>query len=427
MGVMNREGCPHELSLYQAIELISETKEAESISARRGGNFLMIREHNAIAGIKKHPDFIIRSDDIPSDILFNIFLWLPVKSLLQCRCVSKSWRNQLDCPSLANLHMKSLCNHAAEEPIILLLSYTIVGLQETMALYALRYDGKAFLRARKDPIAKFASSFGYYPDSVSYGLLCFSNLYHGGQAFLFNPARREVLFLPQAKLRGSRGTESWRDISFVPPYLISKWPVSAHRDVHWMVDCFYLDESVEGMIVSFDTKNEQFKLTTHPKFSCRVYRFFYLLELRVSLAIADLSSTTHFEIWVMKDYEKKEWAKEYRINIEVWVQELHPQWRPKHVFFVGAWEHGFYFDMGGNDLFFYNLKTDCLRYVHCPALKAEESCSKSDTRVYSYKGNLVSLGNYGNLMVEGRIGPGTSTNTCDLNTAGLNCFFASVK
>jgi hypothetical protein len=35
------------------------------------------------------------------------------------------------------------------------------------------------------------------------------------------------------------------------------------------------------------------------------------------LAIVDRSSDKHIQIWVMKEYEKKEWVKEHKIGLAV--------------------------------------------------------------------------------------------------------------
>jgi hypothetical protein len=43
----------------------------------------------------------------------------------------------------------------------------------------------------------------------------------------------------------------------------------------------------------------------------------HLLDLRGDLAIVDRSSDKHIQIWVMKEYEKKEWVKEHKIGLAV--------------------------------------------------------------------------------------------------------------
>lgn len=43
--------------------------------------------------------------ELPCEIFFNIFLKLPVKPLLLCKCVCKSWRQLLSDPYFAKLHM----------------------------------------------------------------------------------------------------------------------------------------------------------------------------------------------------------------------------------------------------------------------------------------------------------------------------------
>lgn len=46
-----------------------------------------------------------------------------------------------------------------------------------------------------------------------------------------------------------------------------------------------------------------------------------LIDLKGFLAIVSFSSATHIETWVLRDYENKEWVKEYRSSTQVWARE----------------------------------------------------------------------------------------------------------
>ncbi|GAU13076.1 hypothetical protein TSUD_173760 [Trifolium subterraneum] len=45
---------------------------------------------------------------LPDEIIFQILLWLPVKFLLQLKCVSKSWKTLISNPKFAKTHLQSI-------------------------------------------------------------------------------------------------------------------------------------------------------------------------------------------------------------------------------------------------------------------------------------------------------------------------------
>jgi F-box interacting protein len=99
-------------------------------------------------------------------------------------------------------------------------------------------------------------------------------------------------------------TGSWRAISKGqgPPCPVFESPMYASRALHWLIN---LDT---GKIVYFDVGKEEFGLICKPEF-----RLCHLVDMRGDLAIVDRPSDKEIEIWVMKEYGKKEWVKEYKI------------------------------------------------------------------------------------------------------------------
>ncbi|KAL6182565.1 hypothetical protein ACLB2K_043984 [Fragaria x ananassa] len=98
------------------------------------------------------------------------------------------------------------------------------------------------------------------------------------------------------------------------------------------------------------------------------------------------------EIWVMKDYAKKEWAREYNINVD-----MRPEFELKYAT-CGEWEHGIFFNDLDNSLksngitrFFLDLRCDSINLVTCP-LETEQF-----SKIMSYSGSLISLRDYGTL------------------------------
>jgi F-box interacting protein len=250
------------------------------------------------------------------------------------------------------------------------------------------------------------------------GLLCFTKKVHRFQIsplFLFNPARQEVVEVPPpcmedddraaapckrkyglgfdcstntykivAVFEGfdlcaqvyTLGGGSWRAIKGPPCGLFkSGKPIYARGGLHWDVD-----GDVEGKkIVYFDVHQEEFGFISRPKLSsCD-----HLVDLRGELAIVDLSSEELIEIWVMKEYEKKkkkEWVKVYKIG----VKGVHGN---SQVRVIGVCsEHGEILVKADvfEIYFFYNPKTDNLRYTHVPRLNDQ-------THVLCHMGTLLSI------------------------------------
>ncbi|KAA8549844.1 hypothetical protein F0562_001528 [Nyssa sinensis] len=294
-----------------------------------------------------------RMDELPFDIIINIFSRIPVKSLLQLRCVSKLWCNFIDHPSLANMHLKQ----AAEEPTILLLSEPTRKSNTIFQVHLVKQDCN-ILKACENPIGKFDLNGCCSLESSCNGLFCFVK-YANQQSsvLLLNPLRKDHVQLATTTslwpcytkyglgFDGSTqkykivhvffqeldstcshynlgvevftmGTKSWREISKAPPYPIRGKAVFAHGALHWIVHPLFAGDNLKrDLIVSFDIEKEEFNLTPHPGFQFKDCKLFHLVDLNGDLSLVDLSSNTDIEIWVLKDYDKKVWVKEYRIEI----------------------------------------------------------------------------------------------------------------
>ncbi|XP_015075243.1 F-box/kelch-repeat protein At3g23880-like [Solanum pennellii] len=53
---------------------------------------------------------------LPNEIITDIFLRLPTKSLLKCKCVSKSWHQLISSPDFVNIHLKLNKHHTVLFP-----------------------------------------------------------------------------------------------------------------------------------------------------------------------------------------------------------------------------------------------------------------------------------------------------------------------
>ncbi|KAK2664941.1 hypothetical protein Ddye_003515 [Dipteronia dyeriana] len=317
---------------------------------------------------------------IPIDIIDLILLRVPARSLLRFRCVCKDWCNLIDSFSF----VRNQVSIASQQPQVVLAANNF-----PLSYKSFTFNGNVLKESSRFPILEFSyrnnKCLDYiHAGEVGFGFTCFQNRYRPGEAFLFNPFRRQVLVLPMATCIGQRdwygmgidsttntykivhfvssvdtdslaaeiytlGTKSpWRQISLISPFPFHGSSVdhitgvSTHGDMHWTDRC---------KIISFDFQKEQFKVTPHPPdFG---YKSFLLTSLRGCLAAVVSFSETQAEIWdseiqaetwVMKDYKKKIWVKEYKISMNTdhpkfWDYDCNVASYSSHWIFVDGMEH----------------------------------------------------------------------------------------
>ncbi|KAJ0039510.1 hypothetical protein Pint_26569 [Pistacia integerrima] len=117
------------------------------------------------------------------------------------------------------------------------------------------------------------------------------------------------------------GTNSWRRIGSNPSCILSNCGVNAYGDMHWLRSNLKQHIEYETMIRSFDFKREEFKWIRYPNLKYFAHKSCIkvpLINLRGSLAIVNVLPYNEMEIWVMKDYDKKEyyWI-EFTILMEI--------------------------------------------------------------------------------------------------------------
>ncbi|KAM5558982.1 hypothetical protein ABKV19_020570 [Rosa sericea] len=377
--------------------------------------------------------------DLPIDILINILLRLPAKSLCCTQCVCKTLLHIVEARSFATLvHLRlfSTSSDAVDEvPQLLLLNVAQDGDNGSLITISPSqiYDGNVLTKSRHAIVSKIASCrYDYNVGFVFCNLFFFKDKkYDRGPCFLFNPLRGEVLMLPKStvqvppfrnmvfidwygmgfdditntykivRVSGNAhcclvaqvyvlGTSSWKQISSVPPCNLSTEKISAYGDLHWLINL----SSIGGQIciVSFDFKKEEFYLMPHPALRKPEYSILYLhfVNFRGSMAIVDTSSRTHIDIWVLKSYEKKEWVRDYRVNLQLFVD--HPRHHLGRSSCIGEWEHGIFF------IEFYPSTNAFFVDIRCDSVKRISLGSPKYTRIFSYPGSLISLKEYGNLI-----------------------------
>ncbi|KAK7858941.1 f-box/kelch-repeat protein, partial [Quercus suber] len=289
----------------------------------------------------------------PSDLHFDIVSRLPVKSLLRFKCVSQLWCNMIDDPSLAYMHL----TRSVEEPKMLILDHQTknpdTSRQEVIALPP--------HRASYTSMSKYG--LGFDSSTNTYKVV---RVFSRGGSFNMGA---DVYTL---------GTSSWRPISKGPLCRLAGRPIFACGALHWFVHHYVDRDALKGKyIVSFDVGKEEFGWISPPKF----YSSSHLLDLGGNLAMVDRSFDSHIEIWVMKEYKKKEWVKEYKIDIypPLGISDS------SLVEVIGLWEFGEILLRNRESFISYNLKTGVKRYIEILG---------HDVEVLYHMGSLLSISKF---------------------------------
>ncbi|XP_024156103.1 F-box protein CPR1 [Rosa chinensis] len=144
-------------------------------------------------------------DTFPLEIRQDIFLRLPIKSLIRCTAVRNSWRSVINNPSFIRTHLRGTRNSNEQNDTQLLLIhglaktalnfYDIFSGDEIQELYSLHYDNPAFDEHHKVevPTVELANP-GFRVVGTCNGLVClvddlrsYTNTY-----ILSNPSIRSV-------------------------------------------------------------------------------------------------------------------------------------------------------------------------------------------------------------------------------------------
>ncbi|XP_058730412.1 F-box/kelch-repeat protein At3g23880-like [Vicia villosa] len=122
--------------------------------------------------MRKNPNTLSSADLLPFDLILEILTRLPVKSLLQFRCVSKSWNLLISDPKFARKHL----NLSTTPRRVLRLSYDTPSYRYILNSYSLQSiftDADANFTQFEYPLLKRSSI--YYAVGSCDGILCFAN------------------------------------------------------------------------------------------------------------------------------------------------------------------------------------------------------------------------------------------------------------
>ncbi|XP_058107300.1 F-box protein CPR1-like [Magnolia sinica] len=276
--------------------------------------------------------------DYPEEIIFNILVWLPAASLYNLRRVCKNWLDIISSPCFIQCHLARVQPYIIERKTLWnnhIRSVYVKDSEIRVGNLALGGDWEILATCNglllvKDhsndihisnpatkqllPLPTCSKScddyqllhdldvdfdyaeldfyrFGYAPSTAEYKVVHF---FHDGKQ------QCEILTL---------GLDSWRriDISFLVLPLIFNKQLLLNGVLHWVVGYHY--------IMSMDIAQETFDETPIP--SCigpnldtlSMDETFYLTEIRGSPSLINRISHVEFEVWILKDFQIKEWIK----------------------------------------------------------------------------------------------------------------------
>ncbi|KAI3464424.1 hypothetical protein Pfo_021087 [Paulownia fortunei] len=295
--------------------------------------------------------------NLPSQVMVEILARLPAKTIIQCKCVCKTWHELITDPHFVALHFSlsrpALVVHHSEmfknffrlvdfedaydhhglphDTMIKFNLSTLSSFPDASIVVDGSVDGFLFLRdinykhetlyicnpltheyftlPRPDGIVRYPSvvthGFGVTRISGEYKVV---RIFHERE---LNPRNGSCLRVPYSECQVyTLGTEAWRSIGEAPFAYDSRLiGLFFQGNLHWLI------QDLEGyeLISCFDLENELFQ-PLPPPFPGR--------KLLGSLGVLDgclclCDNTSHFEIdiWVMKEYGvEKSWAKEIVIK-----------------------------------------------------------------------------------------------------------------
>ncbi|KAM7473291.1 hypothetical protein LguiB_020534 [Lonicera macranthoides] len=309
---------------------------------------------------------------LPQELLIQILLWLPPKSLLQLRCVSKSWCSLISSPSFIDIHTRNL-PHVTNTRKLIRHCTTTSPRQE---VYSVFFDNQSSFD-RDDDVKidfPFTSTTEYRIVGSCNGLICLSDENMWDDVYttvLWNPAIRRKLTLPLPNIivRNPRSLHvlgfgfdckandykivqlSYKNIHSLPPSVeVFSVKTGAWRGIsspaplyhiggdlwrqrffngaaHW-VACTQNCGQDHSLILSFDMCDEVFREIKLPE--CLAGESPWCMGMVViqdSFSVVENDKSRQFlhvlSVWVMKDYGVVEsWTKQYKIDTEAGLGRL---------------------------------------------------------------------------------------------------------
>ncbi|KAL0437999.1 UNVERIFIED_CONTAM: F-box protein [Sesamum latifolium] len=224
--------------------------------------------------------------DLPPELIINILSRLPIRTIISCKCVCKSWLNLLETPEFARSHL------SRSVPGLILWQrqrdldsehFEVFELEDELDLerHELHYNPVTKISCREF-ISEECPGLGI--QGSANGLVCFRKLgQHPETVYVCNPITRDYIQLPA-------------------PGTIWHYPTTVTYEGFARISCL-------------DLETEVFSTFSAPDFPERRRFLGGLTVLGDCLCICDNTSDDEIVIWLMKEYGvEKSWTKEFVIS-----------------------------------------------------------------------------------------------------------------
>ncbi|KAG5530563.1 hypothetical protein RHGRI_025499 [Rhododendron griersonianum] len=306
---------------------------------------------------------------LPMEIVADILIRLPVKSLRHCICVCKSWRSLIADPFFINNHLlinRQGCSTGIDNRRILLKSRKAFGNKICYSLHCC----KTFTEHKQLKVPNVIEGRNYKIIASCNGLLCLF-LEHSRVLLLWNPSIKKVKILPNPRFQSCSAYELAHGFAFVPRandykvvrlipdmvegsskveiYTLStnSWRTwigdgircaMAHHSrsafvngaVHWTAQKKCGNQIHSKLIIAFHMDDEVFKEIPIPGYDLPICYLCGILsvvgeKLAYFLERSTIEDGVSWDLWVLEDYGVAEfWTKLHTIRLHSVESFLYP-------------------------------------------------------------------------------------------------------
>ncbi|XP_060186993.1 F-box protein CPR1-like isoform X1 [Lycium barbarum] len=291
------------------------------------------------------------SEYLPQELMLDIFTRLPIKSILRCTSLCKSWYSLLTSSNFISMHL----NRKQDEHILV----RHFSRNPEKEIYSLFCDNENLDQYAQYDLPFNCSNFFFNIVGSCNGIFCLNDEMSFCSAFyLWNPSIRKSVKLPNPTFRADGSfdptlgfgfdpvtndykvvkvlhttygmpptaelyklsTGVWKDISHVAlsHVFFSRAPrVYLNRASHWVASRWE-EGSIRSVIVSFDMHDETFSVIMLPSLVSEIKQYCEgtnLFVLDESLCLVNYNYDGTIDMWMMKEYgEAESWVKQYNIS-----------------------------------------------------------------------------------------------------------------
>ncbi|KAJ6357753.1 hypothetical protein OIU78_005569 [Salix suchowensis] len=272
-----------------------------------------------------------KKNRVPEDVMMDILIALPIKSILRFRCLSKSWNSLITDKNFINAYL------AQAKPLLLLRRW-----QDRQELYSLHLDNESLdrsLQFQNLPLSEkhlnlpLPKLCGPHSATWGFGFDLSSDDYKVVRVVRQVSSKREF---PMEFQVFSLKRRSWERINYRPalgPFCVAPEAcknsgycnqVAFNGILHWLV---YREEndSRHSFVLSFDLSNDKFGEIMLPQRLARVDIFWMVIsEFDDSLAaLFYRRDAKSVDVWFMREYGERDFMGQTVQDSSRWIHEGH--------------------------------------------------------------------------------------------------------